>query len=63
MKADSWGSLEQTMASCHNLGRQSKDYRKRNRSNLSNSVGCLNLVEFLLWCYLVSCSLPGVKVG
>lgn len=57
MEADSWGSLEQSMASCHNLGRQSEDLGKRNRSNPSHSAGCLNLVEFLFWCYLVSCVL------
>lgn len=41
MKADSWVSLEQTMASCHNLVRQSRVYRKRNRSDLSHFVGSL----------------------
>lgn len=54
MEADGWGSLEQSVAFCHNLGRQSKDLGKRNRSDPSHSVGCLILVEFLFWCYLVS---------
>lgn len=54
MEADSRGCLEQSMAFCLNLGRQSKDLGKRNRSDPSHSVGRMNLVGFLFWCYLVS---------
>lgn len=35
-EADSWGSLQQSMASSHNLARQSKNLGKRNRSNPSH---------------------------
>ena len=33
---------------------RAKTKGKRNRRIPSHSVGCLNLVEFLFWCYLVS---------
>lgn len=48
METDSWGSFEQSMACCHNLGRQSKDLRHRTRSDPSHSVGCLNLGGILV---------------
>lgn len=47
MEDDSWGSLEQSMASRHKLGRQSKDLGKRNRSDPSHSVGCCSGVIWL----------------
>lgn len=49
MEADCWGSLQQTVDSCHYLARQSRDFGKRNRSKRSHcclleSSGILVLV-------------------
>ena len=54
MVADSWGSFEQSVDLCHDLGRESQDWENRNRSDPSHSVGFLNMVGFLPWCYLVN---------
>lgn len=62
MKADSWGSTEQSMACCCKRG-EVQTAERETEGIFPTLLAALIFLEFVLWCYLVSCSLPEVKVG